>query len=165
MRSQSKYAANFQMKSDQRCFIKLHNDWENDVPKFVINCLSETGGFRVVFQTPDQEIAERHDKTTNYMTCFVANVCFKTCSRQHPILSKHNDMGNYRLHETTDAIALKYRRRAYAQKKWKTTNWKLKITFSCFIFTFIQLYNLDYCYQLTHFHFIRYKQWADKLER
>ena len=40
------------------------------------------------------------------MTCVVANVCFKTCSRQHPILSKHNDMGNYRLHETTDAIAL-----------------------------------------------------------
>ena len=51
------------------------------------------------------------------MTCDVANVCFKTCSRQHPILSKHNDMGIYRLHETTDVIALKHRRRAYAQKK------------------------------------------------
>ena len=61
MRSQSKYAANFQMKSDQRCFIKLHNDGGNDVRKFVINCLSETGGFRVLFQTPEQEIAERHN--------------------------------------------------------------------------------------------------------
>ena len=67
------------------------------------------------------------------MTCVVANICFKSCSGQHPILSKHNDMGNYRLHETTDAIVLKHRRRAYAQK---VKNDKVKTKNHIFVFHF-----------------------------